>query len=283
MSIKPEDENREFLYKYRPLIGIDESHINENTQKILINGELYFSKPSQFNDPFDSKIDYDTNANENELRDFFSKLLPQFGKSLNDIDNIINKFKTGELNRSDFVPKNTYSDSNKIFCLSRDDRNILMWSHYAKDHTGVCIGFKVHKGGNSMNIKIKSGYIVPIVGVDSNMLPVIYINYCTDKPKPYNHFKDDLEKLKPHFITKSKLWEYEQEVRIIITDKMILKNPICLETNEIGEIIFGLRTPPKLIDKVKQIVKNYPNNGSHIKLYKCVERKGQYAIDKEQI
>jgi hypothetical protein len=282
MSIKPEDEKREFLYKYRPLIGVSESHINENTLRLLENGELFFSKPSQFNDPFDSRIDYDTSANETELRAFFSKLSMQHGNSL-DIDFIIDQINTGKINKADFVKKDDLSDSNNIFCLSKDEKSILMWSHYAKDHTGICIGFKVHKSCNSMNIKIKSGYAIPIPSFDSNLLPVSYINYSTDKPKPYNHFIHEQKELIRHFITKSKLWEYEQEVRIILHEKQILSNPICLEAIEIGEIIFGLKTPPILIEKVKQIVKNYPDNGSHIKLCRCVEIKGQYAINKEQI
>jgi len=286
MIIKLEDKYKEFLYKYRPLIGIDKSHINENTLKILRDGELYFSKPSQFNDPFDSKIDYNTNTTKTELRAYITKLLKKYGKPLSDIDNITEKINTGKIKSTDLVPKHPYPDSFKIFCLSKDEKNILMWSHYAKDHTGVCIGFKVHEGSNSMNIRVKPGYFIPIAGFDNNLLPVTYINYSKKKPKPYNHFiqnKHKLDELLTHFKTKSKLWEYEKEVRIILYDKTILKNPICLETCEIGEIIFGLRTPPELIDKVIQIVKNYPDNGSHVKLYKCVEVKGQYAIEKKEI
>jgi len=284
MSIKPEDENREFLYKYRPLIGVDELHINENTLKILEDGELFFNKPSQFNDPFDTKIDYDTNVTEPELRAYYSKVLLDRGESLNNLDTIIDNVKTGKINLVEIAQKNTQPDFFNIFCLSKDEKNILMWSHYAKDHTGICIGFKVHKKYNSMNIKIYSDcFIPPSTSPDKNLLPVHYINYCINKPKPYNHFIGNLSDLTPNFLSKSKLWEYEQEVRLLLTNNMILKNPICLETIEIGEIIFGLRTPPELIDKVIQIVKNYPNNGIHVKFYKCVEKKGQYAIEKEQI
>jgi len=285
MSIKPEDENRDFLYKYRPLIGEDESHINEHTLKILEKGELFFSKPSQFNDPFDTKINLDINVTEPELRAYYSRLLTQQGEPLNRLDAIIDKVNSGEINLEEIALKNTQPDYFNIFCLSKDEKNILMWSHYAKDHTGICIGFKIHKKFNSMNIKISSSYTPPpsVADLVSDLVPAIYINYCTNRPKPYNHFKDNLKELELHFMTKSKLWEYEQEVRIMLTNKMIHKNPICLETKEIGEIIFGLRTPLGLIDKVKQIVNNYPDNGFHVKLYKCVEIKGKYAIDKEQI
>jgi hypothetical protein len=29
-----------------------------------------------------------------------------------------------------------------ILCLSRNKKNILMWSHYAKNHEGLCFGFE---------------------------------------------------------------------------------------------------------------------------------------------
>jgi hypothetical protein len=283
MSIKPEDMDRQFLYKYRPLIGTSYSEINQNTLKILKYGELYFAKPSQFNDPFDSKITYDTNANELELRAYFSRILPQFGKSLSDVDIILEKIKRKEINLSDFAPANSYADLSNILCLSRDEKNILLWSHYAKDHTGICIGLNVHIWGNSMNIKIKPGYTNPIAGINNNLLPAVYINYSNDKPEAYNHFTDGPEKLEPYFYTKSKLWEYEKEVRIILMNSLITKNPVCIEQIEIGEIIFGLKTPDLLIEKVKDIVRTYPDNGVHTKLYKCIEMKESYAINKEPL
>jgi hypothetical protein len=280
MSINPEDKDREFLYKYRPLIGTPILEINKNTQRLLENGELFFSKPSQFNDPFDSKITFDVNATEPQLRIFFSRVFKEFGRPLSDIDNIIEQIKRDKRKLLEFVPSNSYADLTNIFCLSRDEKNILMWSHYAKDHTGICIGFKVHIWGNSLNIRIKSGYARPIAGISNDLLPVVYIDYKNEKPKPYNHFIHTDKELEPYFYTKSKLWEYEKEVRIILSDGLIIKNPVCIEQLEIGEIIFGLKTPQSLIKEVEKIVKKYPNNGKDTKLYKCVEIANHYAIDK---
>jgi hypothetical protein len=280
MSIKDGDEKRKFLYKYRNLKGASSSEIDDNTRKILENGELYFVKPSQFNDPFDSKIDYDTNADESQLRTYFSRVLPMFGKPLSDVENIIERIKRKEIMLSEFAPSNKYADLANIFCLSRDEKNILLWSHYAKDHTGICIGFNVHIWGESMNIKVKSGYTNPIAGFGNNLLPVVYVNYATNKPEPYNHFIHNRDKLEPYFYTKSNLWEYEQEVRIILMDSLIRKNPICIDTAEIGEIIFGLKTPDKQIALVKDIIDHYPDGGRYVSLYTCIEVKGQYALDK---
>jgi hypothetical protein len=203
-----------------------------------------------------------------------------FGQPLSDVENIIERIKRKELRLSDFAPNNAYADLVNIFCLSRDEKNILLWSHYAKDHTGICIGFNVHIWGESMNIKVKPGCTNPIAGFENNLLPVIHVNYTTNKPDPYNHFIHTREKLEPYFYTKSHLWEYEQEVRIILMDSLIIKNPICIDIAEIGEIIFGLKTSDKQIALVKDIIDHYPDNGRHINLYRCIEVKGQYALDK---
>ncbi|GHT93812.1 hypothetical protein FACS1894140_6910 [Spirochaetia bacterium] len=281
MSLKPGDEKRAFLYKYRNLIGATPTQIDVNTQKILENGELYFAKPSQFNDPFDSKIDYDTNADETQIRAYFTRVLPTFGRPLNDIDGIITRIKKGEIQLSDFAPHNPYADLANIFCLSLDEKNILLWSHYAKDHTGICIGFKIHIWGNSMNIQAKPGYANPIAGFSDNLLPVVHVDYSATKPSAYNHFIHDVDKLEPFFRQKSSHWAYEQEVRIILMNSFLRKNPVCVDTAEIGEIIFGIKTPDIQIDLVKDILKRYPDGGRNVKLYKCIEIKGEYALDKK--
>jgi hypothetical protein len=95
-----------------------------------------------------------------------------------------------------------------------------------------------------------------------------------------NHFIHGSDKLEPYFYTKSNLWEYEQEVRIILMDSLIIKNPIHIDATEIGEIIFGLKTPDKQIALVKDIINHYPDSGNYINLYKCIEAKGHYALEK---
>jgi len=286
MSIKQGDEYRKCLYKYRPLIGNSSDDINLNTLKLLENGELYFSKPSDFNDPFDAKIDYDSSADENQLRNYFTKIKQQFAGTINsnfDIDVLIEKINNGEIDKAMYAPSNSeYANSTRIFCLAKDEKNILMWSHYAKDHTGICIGIKVNYFQNTLSLKIKNGYVRPIAGIN-NFIPAIYINYCNDKPKPYNLFTGSQKDIEEYLYTKSKDWEYEQEMRMIIHESLIINNPICIEKTEIYEIIFGLKTPNILKEKVIDIIKRYPKNGNWINIYKCNEVKGKYAIEKVKL
>lgn len=84
------------LYKY---FGF-----NENSLSCLINNEVWASKPSEFNDPFDSLVTVD--FKDDRLQDLFEK----------------------------------WADKKAVCCFSRSYKNILMWSHYADCHKGFCIG-----------------------------------------------------------------------------------------------------------------------------------------------
>lgn len=52
------NERIEYLYKYRPLYKGDKNkfELNKHTISLLTKGELFFSIPSEFNDPNDSLI-----------------------------------------------------------------------------------------------------------------------------------------------------------------------------------------------------------------------------------
>jgi len=57
-------ENKQFLYRYRPLNG---QH-REWTKKILTDSVLHFANPSTFNDPFDGRVHYLPSFSVEELK-----------------------------------------------------------------------------------------------------------------------------------------------------------------------------------------------------------------------
>jgi hypothetical protein len=285
MSIKLGDENIKIMYKYRTL-SVDSGKINKNTLGILENGTLHFSKPSTFNDPFDSKIEYDLTANEDQIRKYIKKLNREYGglRCINENDFIVN-WKTGRTKISDILPsRSEYLDSIKIYCLSKNEKNILMWSHYGLDHTGICIGFRVNILLNAFTIKFNSGFVKKIPMLDDGVLPLKYVEYAYDRPKPFNPIIDDTSVIEPFMFYKSKLWEYEKELRVILHKNLILHEPITIDKNEIVEIVFGVKTNDKEINFIKDLViKNYPNGGKDVALYKCEMIPGKYELTKKRI
>ena len=76
----------------------------------------------------------------------------------------------------------------------------LMWSHYADNHRGVCLGYEVLKWGN----------IDDVIYSDGNMLlPAVFENNDQQLPMQYQ----DL------MLTKSSEWRYEEEVRHVVSLK----------------------------------------------------------------
>ncbi|MCX5815663.1 MAG: DUF2971 domain-containing protein [Proteobacteria bacterium] len=85
-----------------------------------------------------------------------------------------------------------------VLSLSATDRNILLWSHYAEGHTGLCLKFMATDQ-------------TPFFG---RALPV---NYVSDYPKiPITSPAG--EQIDAFLLTKAIDWHYEQEYRIIDHD-----------------------------------------------------------------
>ncbi|MGD6731850.1 MAG: hypothetical protein ACPKMZ_12385 [Pleomorphochaeta sp.] len=166
------EEKIEYLYKYRPLYNGDKDsyEFNKHTLSILQKGELYFSTPKEFNDPFDclfpilpykitkkqvlAKI-YSKDIESREKRKQLKSYIRDYCN--NDIDNYVNSFN--ELIKED--PKFLYelnrdqSDKFEVCCFSKNYKNILMWSHYADSHKGICIGIKTIYEENSNLIEFE--------------------------------------------------------------------------------------------------------------------------------
>lgn len=278
MSIRPGEENIQVLYKFRPMVAKDPSGstaVDNFTNSLFQDGEVFFPPPASLNDPFDSKMVYDSQASVDEMKVYFQAK----GFSGDQVAVIMEKIANGHLSISAFIPKQD-PDILRIFCATKNNNSILMWSHYAVNHTGICIGFRVHKYQESLCLKIHPDCVLPVdSALAAGDLPFTPVTYSSNRPKAYNIFTSTADDVKPFLITKEQRWEYESEYRILLFTRVILKNPIIIDTGEIVEVIFGVNTPGKLIDDVKKILSGYPNRGKHIKLLKAKLSSQRYEID----
>ncbi len=115
--------------------------------------------------------------------------------------------------------KNIKDNVNKIFgisCFAERNDNILMWSHYADKHTGFCVEYDMTK------IRSQEAKLM--------LYPVIYSKKRPLLPLSMFDFSDVknvkiAEGIFPHadiveaLLTKSNIWQYEEEWRIIHTLK----------------------------------------------------------------
>jgi len=242
--------------------------------------ELYFSSPALFNDPFDSKIKYNYSLlNDEERNGYIQKLLSK-GKQNFDNSSIPlshqNRVRIIEMMMNDKEKFQAWAEEleidiiNKtigIISFSQHWKNVLMWSHYAKDHSGYCIGLNEAKVRNTGKIEYGGK-----------------VNYPRDNKFPSIHpMMDENESFYRKFFTKSKDWHYEEEYRIvnfIHPDKDIDTSSRLLKYNAdfIDEVILGIKM--KESDR-KEIIDLCKKLG--VKVYQAVEKNFEFEVDRYEI
>lgn len=175
-------------------------------------------------------------------------------------------------------------------CFTEENDNTLMWSHYAKDHTGVCVEYDLKKLDNDTN------------GVLSHLFPIVYseqrpalrdIGSMIDSQKQLNEAinkgnvydgKEPFNDILPLFLTKGKVWEYEKEWRILYTKKQMYDiDDEELYTGNlsfkcISSIYLGYRIQPAIKQHLLEISKRLSSLGSFVPVYQAQLSPGGYNI-----
>ena len=180
------------LYKYESV----------TTQSLanLKNGQIYFSLPSQFNDPFDCSLPISLDLKPESLSRFRKSFierenLPELGvKQLKEMsDNSLYQL----LKRAMHEILSTTLKGKGVSCFSSDYDNLLMWSHYGSKHTGFCLEFETSLEPFNKARQVK--YVDDFPKLDAEVMVV------------NGNYDPVLELLH----TKSNAWCYEKEWRCI--------------------------------------------------------------------
>lgn len=206
------------IYKYIPA--------EHYLPKVLKGESIKFSSPLSFNDPFECKpLCIIENGEAGER--FLSNGLKEIG-----LTPAQRLRRLGELRRFQGLPMPSGLESNMsellsqigISCFSESRDSILMWSHYAAEHSGVCIGFDTTKHIFQTAWQVKY----------QDELPVIY------RPSDNND-----QMLSKSLLTKSIHWEYEREWRIV-------KRTMTPEQQRTTILKYGQNSPAQLEVMVDQ-------------------------------
>lgn len=250
--MKPKDYP-EVLYKYR-------SWCKENNRKIITENQLYLASPKDFNDPIDCRIGnnyslLDTDEKIEEYAELFIKkhkdniiemgLVPDQEKEaiINNLKTDLNSFQKDE----DELTNAMLHRCLGVLSMSTRFDSILMWSHYADNHKGFCVGFS--------ETKMRESYLFGKGG------PVIYGDEFP-KIDPRNNKVSDKMFLQTFY--KAKDWNYEKEYRL--TKLFFPREPnkadriIIVPNDFIIEVIIGLKTPNEHKKEIIEICnrKNIP-------------------------
>jgi|SRR6516162_7903356 hypothetical protein len=156
-----------------------------------------------------------------------------------------------------------------IFCLSETHDNLLMWSHYAQNHTGAVIKFLVLPEAGSATVLAQ---------------PVRYSNKI-----PLLNFADlaDFEKLRRDVydvitLTKSDVWSYEKEWRMIasLRDKTQTYEILPCFPEEVGTVYLGCKMTSEDKTEISKIVcAKYPK----AKIFQATRHPREFALVFEEI
>lgn len=233
----------ESVYKFRTI---------KKANDILQSQEFYFSSAAKFNDPFDcaldevsqySFLDFNTWLNSRQINLTYqdkSKLTSVYASNPQRFYTLINGMKTRAIN------------ARGVLALSKTNDNILLWSHYAENHTGVAIKLNLAKD--------PSFFVTP--------KNIKYVKQYT----PLNYLRDSKESIMDTLSTKSDDWEYEKEIRVYKSKVGAYKiNPLA-----ITDVFFGIKTEDNDILLIQDTCAK--NGLNHVKFHKAEKKYGEFAL-----
>ena len=228
-----------YLYKYRSI---------KSAIVFLKNNSIYFSNYKDFNDPFENACKMRLDFTPKQYYDAFLR----WGVDSFSAKKEAEKIRLGYINGKDMLRQATDIMLNGFayFCMAKEPDNILMWSHYADSHKGVCFKFDLLQDDTFLNT-------VP-VDYDSEYLEFDSLN---GNPAPI-------------ITRKSPEWFYEQEHRTITTD---IKGLHQINKKALVEIIFGCRTLKRNRTRIRNLVRN--NGFNSVSFSEAVVNPEAYKLD----
>jgi len=229
---------------------------------------MKFTRPSEFNDPFDCDPEMDAHKHLNYIRGR-KDLLKKAGDGLGLSPAKRIQKKGVMLKRLEIALQNGEFGQKLVkdvgICsLSRDLLNLLMWAHYAKDHTGFVVEFCIPMQAQTDEDALKR--LIPFE-----------VKYEEEKPiiNPYDDERVNSDK---QFLVKGHDWAYEQEERVI--DYLREHGIHCYERKMIlKSVIAGMRMCNDHFDILKNTVEIMNSElGINVAVYRATPLKGKFAL-----
>lgn len=250
-----QDDEHYYLYKH---LGIDTEELVFNLFKKC---HFKFSFPTNFNDPYDCC--FNTNIDFSNLkREIFNK---EYGLNIAKKDWKLKKNEY-QYNLEQLMKKEAIKEFRTRFtvnCFNNSPLNILMWSHYAKNHEGFMVEFKFPKS--------QSGHIPLPVNYDHQYptlnLPWSRKAFLATQDKYNEHFKK-------MFFLKSQDWSYENEYRLIGKTELSTFPP-----HYISSVILGTKTKDNDKLKIKKFVAEFNDKHNlNIQVFNASLSKDKYEL-----
>ena len=184
----------EVLYRYQP--------VRPDAIDLIKRARLWFSDPARFNDPFDILPSFHQEAqryrqvlDEDREREYWQN--PSISGSrtgfLSSTEGLLNAQVAKLVRRDQRQFKRDLCKAFRVTCFSAISNHLLMWSHYANGHRGICFGLRPSH--------------IPVTPEQGYRWKIAYrSNRSANQPRNAPIIA----------LSKSKEWRYEREWRILM-------------------------------------------------------------------
>lgn len=237
--------------------------LGEHSESLFATPTIWFSSPAALNDPFECRPWFTFEGTEQQFLDVFDTIVRRhfprytpeevraeasrlYAQGKHNDPKFLEPFRAGVVTM--------LSNRIGLCCLSTSNTNILMWSHYAGDHTGFCLEFAASDHtpffGEAQEVKY------------ANRFPIVdFFN------TPHAQQVDLI------FLTKFVGWQYEEEYRII--DHQSGPGLHTYPVELLKSVTFGLRMP----DADKQKIRGWlAKRGTQVKLFQASIDQREFKI-----
>lgn len=280
------DELPKTIYKYRPVQRDTngEYTIDEHTLSIITEGSIFFSSARRFNDPFDTAVGYSFDDDPDEAFWYVNRYLKKHRPDLDKkkrrreasqmVDSVLAK---GEnyLDQVQDVLQKLHYDSFGLFCASSINDDLLMWSHYASDHRGICLGLR-------KSMLARTAFRVAVQ--DHRSIEALQVRYSKERAK-YPFYKqigitnEGRKRYLQNIVAyKSDHWAYEREYRLICWYKTDLA--VKCGSDLVSEVVLGCRISEQ---NEKTILDSLASVGSKAKVFRARKHDSRFELVLEEV
>lgn len=247
---------------------------SDRLRQLLESNCVYLSDTKDFNDPWDCRPCFDLSQldgpvfYERQVR-WFEQIGRRQNRGMSDeelrarteklrADRPLLEWSIRQMAGIDTEIQKRY----RVYCLTTKPADTLMWSHYARNHTGICLEFHCRND------------------VFSSALQVAY---CEGYPLLDLADDSDETVLLP-LITKAKVWAYEDEYRLIAQEKSQAFGGASLITNDnflalpdgaLLSVVVGCVAPESTVDAIRSIVQQ---SGQKVAVRRTVRAQNRYEL-----
>lgn len=261
-----------YLYKYRGFQRREMRHAGDppftdlairQLSTIIIDSLLWLSSPEDFNDPFDLWASWTLEGTEEEKRQRFEALAQLYASELTPERRAEGLRRAMQMPAGEMLEaiRKSFTEHRRrcgVCCFAGDPREVLMWSHYANSHTGVCLQFETSRDPNVLMRALSVKYVDTLAQV--------------------NWLREIGRGIGEAFLRKHHRWHYEDEYRITQADGA--RCCVRVAPEALTGVIFGCKADAEVKRAVGKVLYERRGRGlPAVKLYYARQHEERNEIE----